>query len=338
MPTSALSVERTLIDARKAVVPALKTAVNGLSAPMRRLAEYHFGWSDQQGAHVVDTGKGTRPILTLLACEAVGGEFGQAVPAAVAIELVHNASLLHDDVLDRDRLRRHRPAIWAVAGVPEAILLGDALLFLGVRTLAEAPDPLGSTGVKWLVTAAQQLVEGEHADLMLEERDDFSLAEVTAMAHAKSGVLIAEACALGALAGGADADRIDHLRAYGAHLGQAGQLTDDLLGIWGDPAVTGKPRLADLQARKKSLPVAAALTADNTAARELADLYREPSDPDQLQRIADLVEAAGGRAWADEEARRHARTALEHLRAAAPTPRAAQALTLLANQVADRTR
>jgi geranylgeranyl diphosphate synthase, type I len=248
---------------------------------------------------------------------------------------------VHDDIIDRDRLRRHRTALWAAYGVPAAILLGDALFFLAVQVLAQqGSGPLARTGVVWLTGAVQQLIAGEHADTTFEHHDvAILLSDATEMATAKTASLIATACALGALAGGADTDRVEHLRSYGTHLGQAFQLVDDLLGIWGDPAVTGKPSLADLQARKKSLPVTAALAADNDAAHELARLYTTPTPfiPEQLHRAAELIDQAGGREWAAAQARHHTELALNHLRAAAPEPVAAAALTALAQHTVDRT-
>lgn len=331
---------QVLADAARAVDPALRQASLHLAAPIRRLTDYHLGWTDAQGRPATAPGKALRPALALLACQAVGGRAAQALPAAVAAELVHNASLLHDDVIDNDPLRRHRPTVHALFGTPAAILAGDALFFLATQTLAQAPAPLSGTGLLWLTAAVQELIDGEYADTTLEQRPDpVSTNEAAAMAVAKTGSLIAVSCALGALAGGADAQRTAHLREFGTHLGQSFQLADDIIGIWGDPAVTGKPRLADLQARKKSLPVTAALSADNEAARELGALYAtcRPLGSEELERAARLVEAAGGRDWATDQSRHHLGQALEHLRAADPEPAAEADLTCLARLAADRT-
>ncbi|MER5525886.1 polyprenyl synthetase family protein [Streptomyces sp. NPDC002677] len=334
------SAGQILTGAARAVDPALRQAARHLAPPMRRLTDYHLGWADAEGRPAAVPGKALRPALVLLACRAVGGPMAQALPAAVAAELVHNASLLHDDVIDDDQLRRHRPTIEALFGTPAAILAGDALFFLAVQTMAQAPPPLCGTGLQWLTAAVQELIDGEYADTTLEQRPDpVSPSEAAVMSAAKTGSLIAVSCALGALAGGADAQRTAHLRDFGTHLGQCFQLADDILGIWGDPAVTGKPRLADLQARKKSLPVTAALSADNEPARELGALYAtfRPLGSDELERAAHLVEAAGGRDWAVGQSRDHLGQALEHLRAADPDAAAEADLTCLARLAADRT-
>lgn len=320
---------------------SLRTAVERLPGAMRHLAGCHFGWWDQGGAALTAVeGKGMRAALALLSCQAVGGEAERAVPAAVAVELVHNASLLHDDVIDGDRLRRGRPALWTVFGVPAAILAGDALFFLATQVLLEAGGPLAAAGLTRLNEAVQDLIDGEYADVTFQDRPAVPRGEAQAMAQAKTGALIAATCELGALAGGADDARIELLGAFGSHLGAAFQLTDDLLGIWGDPEATGKPRWADLSARKKSLPVAHSLASGNAAGQALARLYATPGSLSQrqLEQAAVLVEEAGGRAWAMSEAHRHIETALHHLRAAEPEPGAAADLRMLARLVADRDR
>ncbi|MFI5987522.1 polyprenyl synthetase family protein [Streptomyces sp. NPDC051555] len=308
-----------LRQARELVEPELHRAVGRLPASARTVAGYHFGWWDRHGVPQSGaSGKALRPALVLLACQGIGGRAEQALEAATAVELVHNMSLLHDDVIDGDLLRRHRPAVWSVFGLPAAILAGDALLSLAGRVLSEAPGPVGAAGPGWLDDSVQQLVEGEFADTAAEGRDDVTLAESMATAEAKTGSLIALSCALGALAGGADPARTAHLRRFGHHAGAAFQLVDDILGIWGDPRVTGKPHLSDLQSRKKSLPVVAALTGGGPASEELARLYRSPGPltDTQLDRAAVLVETAGGRAWAAREAERRTIEAVAALEAA----------------------
>ncbi|MFE0063142.1 polyprenyl synthetase family protein [Streptomyces sp. NPDC059003] len=328
-----------LRDTGRETFPVLRAAADRLPAGIRHPVGVHFGWWDQAGRPLENSaGKAVRPALALLACEAVGGARSAALPAAVAVELVHNASLLHDDIIDGDRLRRGRPALWALSGVPAAILAGDALFFLAVQAVSEAPPPLDGAGPGLLTAAVQDLIDGEYTDTLLEGRSAVSVEECVAMAAGKTGALIAVSCALGALAGGADAERVGHLRAFGAHVGAAFQLVDDLLGIWGDPARTGKPAGADLAARKKSLPVTAALATDGAAGRELSLLYADPGplSPAELARAAQLVEAAGGRFWAAQEADRHIQQALAQLTAARPGEVAAAELTALAHLISSR--
>jgi geranylgeranyl diphosphate synthase type I len=226
------------------------------------------------------------------------------VPAAVAVELVHNFSLLHDDIMDGDTERRHRPTAWTVHGVGAAILAGDALLALAQDILLEDTAAQGIWAARCLSAAVLRLIAGQGADLAFEQRNDVNLPECLTMAGDKTAALMACACSIGAIHVGAPPGLAMGLAGFGAHAGLAFQLTDDLLGIWGAPEVTGKPVRADLRARKKSLPVVAALTSATAAADELAGLLArtEPLSEDDLVRAARLVEEAGGKDWTENEA------------------------------------
>ncbi|HEX6339683.1 family 2 encapsulin nanocompartment cargo protein polyprenyl transferase [Umezawaea sp.] len=320
---------------------ALRAEVDLLPASMRRIARYHFGWADRHGEP--DTGrpgKAIRPALVVLAAKAVGGRPEAAVPAAVAVELVHNFSLLHDDVMDRDRVRRHRPTAWTVFGEAPAILVGDALLALAPRALARGSAPNAATAADWLTSAVLDLCEGQHADLAFETRADVGLDECVRMAADKTGALLGLSCALGGLVGGATPERAGRLRAFGRHLGLAYQLVDDLLAVWGDPAVTGKPVGSDLLSRKKSLLAVAALTSGTPAAAELADLYSRdrPLDPAEVPAVTALIERTGAREWARSRAAREMAEAAGHLEAADCDPTTSETLLEVARTVVGRDR
>lgn len=327
-PRSAASV---LAWSRDLVLPALRSAVDRLPPAIRHVAGYHFGWWDEHGRPSGTwAGKAIRPALALLCAESAGGSAEAAVPPAVAVELAHNFTLLHDDVLDHDRTRRHRPTAWALFGVDAAILTGDALLALATDVLVASSHP---TSARVLTAAVLDLIDGEHADLAFEGRDEVSVPECVAMVEHKTAPLLAAACALGAHFADAPPSVADSLRSFGHLLGVAYQHVDDLLGIWGSPATTGKPVHSDLRNLKKSLPVVAALASGTPAGRELAVLYRGDR-PVDVARLADLVEAAGGRAWSRAEADRLLSRALGHLGSAAPRP--AAELTALAGLIAKR--
>jgi geranylgeranyl diphosphate synthase type I len=200
----------------------------------------------------------------------------------------------------------------------------------------QSPAAAG-VSVRVLSTAVQDLCMGQAMDLAFEERVDVTVAECTTMADGKTGALLGAACELGALAGGADARRARCYRMFGRRLGLAFQLADDLLGIWGNPEVTGKPAGSDLVSRKKSLPVVAALTSGTEAGNQLALLYRQGGDLDAA-RAAELVEQAGGRAWARAEADRQAGAALRALAQADPDPAAVVDLEVLTALLAHRER
>ncbi|HEY5987397.1 MAG TPA: polyprenyl synthetase family protein, partial [Streptosporangiaceae bacterium] len=245
-----------------------------------------------------------RPALTLLSARAAMAAPERGVPAAVAVELVHNFSLLHDDIMDGDTERRHRPTAWTVFGVGAAILAGDAMLALAQDILLEETAPQGLWAARCLSAAVQRLIAGQGADLAFERRDEVPLAECLAMAGDKTAALMACACSIGAIHVGAPPELAMGLAGFGAHAGLAFQLVDDLLGIWGSPGITGKPVRSDLRTKKKSLPVVAALNAGTAASAELAAMLRreDPLSEDDLVRAAGLVADAGGKSWTETEA------------------------------------
>ncbi|WDV53809.1 polyprenyl synthetase family protein [Streptomyces coeruleorubidus] len=305
--------------------PALRSAVAALPTAESRVAGYHRGWCEADGtpmATVSRKGKSVRPALVLLSAAAVGGSAELAVPGAVAVELVHDFSLLHDDVIDGDALRRHRPAAWSVFGTPAAVLTGDALLVSALRALADVPRRQAAEAVKELVTALLELVEGQSRDVAFEKAPEVSVAQYLAMAEGKTGSLMGCSCALGGVLAGADSERVRGLREFGRRLGVAFQCADDVLGIWGRTARSGKPVGADLAARKKSLPVVAALSGEGAAAERLGALYAStrPLDEQDVALARELVEEAGGRQAAEQEARRQVSAALRALSWAQPTP------------------
>jgi geranylgeranyl diphosphate synthase, type I len=292
-------------NARDVVGPAIAAAVDRLSPEVRIVAAYHLGLTDTDGNPTGRTGgKALRPALALLSARAAGAAPERGVRAAAAVEFVHNFSLLHDDIMDGDTERRHQPTAWTVYGVGAAILAGDALLALAQDLLLEGQAPQGVWASRCLSAAVQRLIAGQGADLAFERRDDVTLDECRRMAGDKTAALMACACSIGAIYVGAPADLAMGLAGFGAHLGLAFQLTDDLLGIWGAPEITGKPVRSDLRTRKKSLPVVAALTSGTEAGRQLSALLARPDalGEDELMRAAGLVEAAGGREWVEAEA------------------------------------
>lgn len=316
--------------------PALRAAVDTLPGSLRHITGYHLGWWDSRGREEHGGGKALRPALVLLAAEAVGGQVEAAMPAAVAVELVHNFSLLHDDVMDGDEVRRHRTAAWKVFGVAPAILAGDAMLNLAFRVLTDARNECRGDGSRMLAAAVTDLLEGQEQDLGFEERHEIAVAEGLRMARLKTGSLLEYSCGLGALFGGADSTSIGRLRTFGADLGLAFQIVDDYLGIWGDPRRTGKPVHSDLLRRKMTLPVAVALNSETKAGKELAAAYRS-GDEQEAHRLARLVEAAGGREWCLAEAIVLLERSLAVLRAGLPAARLTE-LTNLARFIVHRDR
>ncbi|MFC4051999.1 polyprenyl synthetase family protein [Actinomadura syzygii] len=305
----------SMTDVRELVDGALRAAVGRLDPRTYRVAAYHLGWADEEGRpRDAPAGKALRPALALLSARAALAPPESGLPGAVAVELVHAFSLLHDDIMDRDRTRRHRPAAWTVFGEPSAILAGDALLALALEVLLEAPGQGSSRAARSVAVTTRRLIAGQSLDMDFETRRQIGVDECLTMSSDKTAALIACSCSIGAVLDGAPEPLSDALEAFGADLGIAFQLVDDLLGLWGDPKATGKPALSDVRSRKMSLPVVAALNADGPEAKRLAELYAQPErTEDELAAIPPLVEAAGGRAWAELEAERRIQRAAEHL-------------------------
>jgi geranylgeranyl diphosphate synthase type I len=305
---------------RREVDEYLRAFVTGQDPELLyRMARYHLGWEDAQGRAIDAGGKGLRPSLCLLACEALGGEREQALPAAAAVELVHNFSLVHDDIQDRDAERHHRPSVWSVWGEAQAINAGDALLSLAHLALLRLADEGVAAGT--VVEAARvleartlEMVEGQVTDLDFESRADVGLDEYFGMIEKKTGALFGCALAIGALVAGTDEETTKRIEAAGRALGMAFQVKDDTLGVWGEPGTTGKPA-EDIQRRKKSLPVVYALNeAPSDVRDELRSIYgREPLGEGDVAAALELLGGAGAQGYCLDVAESHKEQALAML-------------------------
>ncbi|GEL17345.1 polyprenyl synthetase family protein [Pseudonocardia asaccharolytica] len=340
--TEPIDARAVLGRCRDAVAPALRAAVARLDPASREQATYHLGWTELDGRPGAGGGKAVRPALALISAAAAGAPIAAGLPGAVAVELVHNFSLLHDDLMDGDTERRHRRTVWAQWGAAAAILTGDALLALAHEVLLEAGSPDAAEAARLLAATVRELIRGQAEDVAFEQRDDVTVSECLAMAAGKTGSLLATSAAVGSILAGGPAGLTAALHGYGAELGMAFQLVDDLLGIWGDPAVTGKPVLSDLRSRKMSLPVTYAVHHGGAAGRELARWLAAPgpagevTDEPQLRRIAALVEDGGGRDWAAAEARRRMALAEKALAGAELPDRPRAELVALGRYLVDR--
>ncbi|RCW46183.1 geranylgeranyl diphosphate synthase type I [Halopolyspora algeriensis] len=309
------TVPSALAAAQELVDPELRKILSRLDPDTRRVSEYHFGWVNADGVPDTRSGKALRPALVMLSARSGSDDYGAALPAAAAVELVHNFSLLHDDLMDGDLSRRHRPTAWTVFGRSAALLAGDALLALATDTLLEDPSPQAVDAARSLSSAISRLIAGQAADLDFEQRMDVTLDECRTMVAGKTGALLGCSASIGALFVGAPRQTVEQLDAFGRELGMAFQLVDDLLGLWGDPEITGKPVLSDLRSRKKSLPVVHAMTSGKPEGARLRELYvqSEPLSDDQLDEAAEMVDKAGSREWTQAECERRLISAQRHL-------------------------
>lgn len=323
----------------EALETALRNTVSVLDGPphaaMADMVYYHLGWTEGEVR-----GKRLRPLLTLLVCDATGGNWHSALPAAVSVELIHNFSLIHDDIEDGSETRRGRPTLWKRWGMPQALNTGDSLLILsqaaGHQLLDRAVKATTTLEVLQALDAAcLRLTIGQHLDLAFEEQDEVSEEAYLTMIGGKTSSLLATATSVGAQIAEAEPALVQTYREFGHHLGMAFQVQDDVLGIWGEPAKTGKPTGDDLRARKKTLPVIHGLE----RSAEFRELWsRGEGNGDTLVAMRKALEAAGSLDHARELASSHTDRALEQLRHAEPNGEAGAELERLAAELLGRER
>jgi geranylgeranyl diphosphate synthase, type I len=298
------------------------------TAGVYEMVRYHLGL-DGSGS---PSGKRMRPLLGLLAYASITGQYEPALPGAAAVELGHNFSLVHDDIEDGDRERRHRPTVWALHGIPQAINTGDMLFSLSRMALHRLTD-LGFSDAKVLRLmrlydeTCVALCEGQYIDIWTSEHDDAMSVELYFdMIGRKTAALIAASIEAGALLATDDDAVIARYRAFGWALGIAFQLNDDLLGIWGDEERTGKEP-TDVARRKKTLPVIYAMEHAGPDDRDrLQALYAaDATTGADVEEIVRILERTGARTYTREAARRHRDGALAELDAAGVVQPAARA-------------
>jgi geranylgeranyl diphosphate synthase type I len=291
--------------------------------PYFGMMRYHLGWVDEALQPVqLKSGKRIRPLVCLLACGAAGGEPTQALPAAAALELIHNFSLVHDDIQDGSHYRRGRRAVWDIWGADQGINVGDglfALARLALHRLDENVVPLARYRAAGLALdqACLALCEGQFFDMAFEDRLDVDLDQYLWMIRHKTAALLATAVQMGAILATDDARLRDLYYRFGENIGLAFQIQDDILGTWGDERVTGKSAATDIRDKKKTLPVVYVLNhpEGHISAWQLIDLYsREgPLDERAIQATLAILERTGARAYAKESAETYYRLAMDSL-------------------------
>lgn len=274
------------------------------------MMKYHLGWLDE---HFKDCraprGKSLRSTMCLLACEAIAGDRNKALPAAAAVELLHNFSLIHDDIEDGDVKRRHRDTLWKLWGVPQAINTGDAMDIVANLSLLELN---GSVRPEMMVDIMRlfnemviELCEGQYLDMDFQSRSDVSVDEYIAMVSGKTAALIEASVAIGAMVATEDREAIGRFRTFGRKIGIGFQIRDDILGIWGDPNSTGKSAKNDIRNKKKSMPVLYAMEKSKHRA-ELKRIYSKESLTDaDIARVFDILTEAGALEYTQKEAQRY---------------------------------
>lgn len=284
------------------------------------MMRYHLGWADERlGPADAPTGKRLRPLIAILVAEACGADVARAVPVAVALELLHNFTLVHDDIEDGDATRHHRPTLWALWGEPQAINAGDGMHVLAHLALLDAARV--GVSAKSVVALARRfaeasliVTEGQHLDLAFTGTDTVSVGAYIDMIARKSAALIACAAAMGAEVANAPTSVVEAMQSFGHALGLGFQVRDDVLGMWGSPEITGKPT-SDLARRKKTLPTLYALgRVAESERRVIHALLEAPDAPQSLVTAAqEVIDHSGARRHCEALVARYSRDAREHL-------------------------
>ena len=313
-----------IFDKYRGVIDAvLKSALPGDDPALGYTLRYHMGWVDQTGrATQGNSGKALRPTLCLFACEATSGDYHPALPAAAAIELVHNFSLIHDDIQDGDKERRHQPTLWWLWGKPQAFHAGVAMRVMASMTLYRLAN--GAVPPSRLLKANQilderclEMIEGQYLDISYENSLDITVDNYLYMISRKTGALIGCSLEMGALYGGANDTLVSCFHSCGCKLGLAFQIRDDMLGVWGDPKLVGKPLASDIRRKKKSLPVVYVFQhAKGQQRAELEAIYRNAEVGDtEVNRVLDIMNSLGAQDYSWHMARRYRGEALAELKA-----------------------
>lgn len=296
-----MTTPRFLLRYTSRIEGGLRVALAGDSL-LYAILRYHVGLENEHGAPTLAPGKLIRPSLVLFTTEELGGNIEQALPAAIGLELVHNFSLIHDDIQDHDEIRRGRKTVWNLYGIAQAINAGDLMQALAVAQGARA----GREIVAALVEATVAMIEGQGLDLAFEE-EEVDVASYLDMIDKKTGALIRCAFRMGGLLAGSPIDVVQDLVEMGRDLGRAFQIRDDLLGIWGNGTVTGKPQGSDIRRRKKSLPVSMAFAQACGEDRDLLTevYFRKEIEDEDVERVIALMERANVRQACEEQVSAH---------------------------------
>lgn len=309
------------------------------------MLHYHMGWLDENLAPVATprVGKRLRPVFTALCCRAAGGQVVDALPAGAAVEILHNFSLIHDDIQDGSDTRHGRPTVWRLWGRAQAINAGDALFslaHLALQPKAASPQArvLVSAMLDVLDRTCLSLCRGQHLDMAFERQVEVDAGAYTRMIQGKTAALLGCAGQLGAMAAGAGHDVATTYRRFGEGLGLAFQIQDDILGIWGDSQRTGKPVADDIRSRKKTYPVVWVMDAGpQPAADRLRHLYAQPAlGEEEVAEVVRILDTSGAREWSQSLADETKERALDLLEAAQPEAEAGQALRELADFLVQR--
>lgn len=343
-----MNIQKRMLEA---IEKELQRQVARLDQPRTKqfheMLTYHMGWTGE-GAGVEATGKRIRPLLVLLSSASfslierkdekeIDLHWLHAKSAAAAIELIHNFSLVHDDIQDNSDKRRGRNTVWVNWGAPMAINVGDALFVIANQAILDLSEyypaevVIKAAGI--LNNSCLDLTRGQFLDMSYEERNDLGIDEYWPMVGGKTSALLAACTHIGALLGNASEAEQEAYRLFGWHLGLAFQVQDDILGIWGDELITGKSAASDLVEGKNSLPVLYGLGKRGKFAERWAQGSITASE---VKDVAMQLEIEGGKKYAEEISIKETQKALTYLDRANPRGEAGEAMHQLANMLLKR--
>ena len=263
---------------RNDISDAIKDEITDTKLFVYDMLRYCLGWGDVKGNPIEgEMGKSLRPSLCMFACECAGRSPERVLNAAASIELIHNFSLIHDEIQDLDETRHHRPTLWTVWGKPKALIAGDVLRVIADMAILDENQVDGYKsleGMAMLTEACLEMIEGQYMDIYFESKPYIMLDEYMSMISRKTGALIRCSLSIGSLLGGMNKRGVSSFREAGQALGYTFQIRDDILGIWGDSELTGKPVGADIRRKKKSLPILHAISeSTGVSNRTLLDIF-----------------------------------------------------------------
>jgi geranylgeranyl diphosphate synthase type I len=336
----------SLAEFQDSMLPAIEAELNNCVQSVTQkgvnnlytMLAYHLGW-EGEGAGPIARGKRIRPLLLLLTTASLGKDWKIALPGAAAVELVHNFSLIHDDIQDQSPLRRGRPTLWKIYGIPQAINAGDSMFALAQIALQNLDDSvplkIALKSHQIIPYACLTLTQGQYLDLAYEDKKDLSTSDYWPMIRGKTAALLATSVELGAMLAATDNETQTNFRNFGEFIGLAFQVQDDILGIWGDSALTGKSAESDLVTGKKSLPVLFALEKGGEFAKRWKN---KPITPEEVPGLAEILKAEGAYGYAKNQVDKLTKQALEWFTKTNVKGSSADALIELSNQLVQRER
>ncbi|MHB1346738.1 MAG: polyprenyl synthetase family protein [Candidatus Humimicrobiaceae bacterium] len=306
---------------RSEIDSEMKSIISKGKLPLYDMLKYHMGWIDSDGnPGSFNKGKFLRATLCILACVSTGIDYKKSLPVAASIELIHNFSLIHDDIQDNDIQRRHRPTLWYLWGRPQAINAGTTMKVLANLAILELQkydvSPIKQIEVfKIINESCLTMLEGQYLDISFEDKFDVSSDEYITMIEKKTASLIEGAILIGAVLNLENKDILP-FKLFGNYLGIAFQIRDDILGIWGNEDMTGKPHASDIRKRKKSLPIVFALEqSDHRIKNKLHKIYAARKiDEKQVGTMLEYLRKVGAKDFCEKKCRHYYELAISEIR------------------------